>query len=196
MERLLLLRSFGTASDLSLHAVRAYVERDYEIAVELFTRAISLSPEDAQLFSDRAEAHLMLGNFTEAVADASRAIELDPSMSKAYFRLGNAFYELKKYQTAKATLEVGSSLAPADAKITDLIKRCDEHIAETYGEILNPPLGKASTHVVPVEGGQESGHIVNEVPTQATSNQNTGEELRICYIDASPDRDARQSLLS
>lgn len=43
----------------------------------------------------------------------------------------NAFYELKKYQTAKATLEVGSSLAPADAKTTDLIKSCDEHIAGT-----------------------------------------------------------------
>ncbi|KAI6696573.1 hypothetical protein NL676_016692 [Syzygium grande] len=178
MERYLLLRSFGTASDLSRHAVGAYLEEDYEIAVELFTRAISLSPKDAQLFTNRAQAHLMLGNFTEAVADASRAIELDPSMSKAYFRLGNAFYELKKYQTAKATLELGSSLAPADAKITDLIKRCDEDIAETYGEILNPPLGKASTQVVPVEGGQESGQIVNEVPNQATSNLNVKSKYR------------------
>ncbi|XP_030448888.1 protein SGT1 homolog isoform X1 [Syzygium oleosum] len=157
------------ASDLEIKAKEAFIDDHFELAVDLYTQAISLSPNNAELFADRAQANLKLCNFTEAVADANRAIELDPSMSKAYFRKGNACYELEEYQTAKAAFELGSSLAPGDARFTNLIKKCDEGIAEESGDLLDQPLEKASTQVVPAEGDQESDQIVNEVPNQATS---------------------------
>ncbi|XP_057732024.1 protein SGT1 homolog B-like isoform X2 [Arachis stenosperma] len=39
--------------------------------------------------------------------------------------------KLKEYQTAKAALEMGASLAPGDSKFTDMLKQCHELIAES-----------------------------------------------------------------
>lgn len=166
------------ASDLEIKAKEAFIDDHFELAVDLYTQAISLSPNNAELFADRAQANLKLSNFTEAVADANRAIELDPSMTKAYIRKGNACYELEEYQTAKAAFELGSSLDPEDARFTNLIKKCDERIAEESGDSLDQPFEKASTQVVPVEGDEEGGQIVNEVPNQATSQLNVKPKYR------------------
>lgn len=40
-----------------------------------------------------------------------------------------ACIKLEEYQTAKAALETGASLAPGYSRFTDLIKECDERIA-------------------------------------------------------------------
>ncbi|KAI3419587.1 uncharacterized protein J3R85_013095 [Psidium guajava] len=169
------------ASDLETKAKEAFIDDHFELAVDLYSQAIELSPNNAELFADRAQANLKLRNFTEAVADANKAIQIDPNLSKAYFRKGNACYELEEYETAKAACELGSSLAPEDARFTNLIKKCDDRIAEESGDPLDQPLDKASTQVVPVESDQESGQIVNEVPNQATSQFNVKHKYRHEY---------------
>ncbi|KAJ8543118.1 hypothetical protein K7X08_005641 [Anisodus acutangulus] len=65
----------------------------------------------------------------EAVADANKAIEKNLSMAKAYLREGLACMKLEEYQTAKAALETGASLAPGESRFTSLIIECDERIA-------------------------------------------------------------------
>lgn len=40
-----------------------------------------------------------------------------------------ACIKLEEYQTAKAALEAGSSLAPGDTRFTQLIKECEKRIA-------------------------------------------------------------------
>jgi hypothetical protein len=40
-----------------------------------------------------------------------------------------ACMKLEEYQTAKAALETGASLAPEDQRFTNLIKECDQCIA-------------------------------------------------------------------
>lgn len=37
--------------------------------------------------------------------------------------------KLEEYQTAKAALEIGASLAPGELRFSKLMKECDEHIA-------------------------------------------------------------------
>ncbi|CAA6672902.1 unnamed protein product [Spirodela intermedia] len=118
------------ASDLKEKAKEAFVDDNFELAVELYTQALDMDPRNADLFADRAQANLKLNNFTEAVADASRAIELDPSISKAYLRKGTACIKLEEFQTAKAALEAGASLVPGDSRFSKLIRECDELIAE------------------------------------------------------------------
>ncbi|KAL3524333.1 hypothetical protein ACH5RR_017167 [Cinchona calisaya] len=121
------------SSDLETRAKEAFIDDHFELAVNLYSQAISVSPTTAVLFADRAQANIKLSNFTEAVADANKAIELDPSMAKAYLRKAMACIKLEEYQTAKAALEVGASLAPGDSRFTNLIKECDECIAEETG---------------------------------------------------------------
>ncbi|GER25208.1 SGT1 [Striga asiatica] len=124
------------SSDLVAKAKEAFIDDHFELAVDLYSQAISLSPNNAELFADRAQANIKLQNFTEAVADANKAIRLDPNISKAYLRKGMACIKLEEYQTAKAALQIGASLAPGDSRFTNLIKECDERISAEQAEEL------------------------------------------------------------
>ncbi|KAL9268160.1 SGT1 homolog B-like protein [Drosera capensis] len=128
----------ASVSDPLMKAKEAFIDDHFELAVELYSQAIDLNPINAELFADRAQANIKLANFTEAVADANKAIQLDPSMAKAYLRKGTACIKLEEYQTAKAALQTGSSLAPGDSRFTNLIKECDQLIAEENGTTSNP----------------------------------------------------------
>ncbi|KAG8381242.1 hypothetical protein BUALT_Bualt06G0102100 [Buddleja alternifolia] len=135
------------SSDLESKAKEAFIDDHFELAVDLYSQAIALSPSNAELFADRAQANIKLRNFTEAVADANKAIELDPAMAKAYLRKGTACIKLEEYQTAKTAFETGASLAPGDSRFTNLIKECDVRIAEEAAEL--PKVDNAPTDVAP-----------------------------------------------
>ncbi|BFG23422.1 hypothetical protein CerSpe_096960 [Prunus speciosa] len=136
------------ASDLEKRAKEAFIDDHFELAVDLYTQAIALNPQNAELYSDRAQANIKSNSLTEAVSDANKAIELDSSLSKAYLRKGIACIRLEEYQTAKAALEIGASLAPEETRFVKLIKECDELIAEETGVLPDLSLEKPSTEDV------------------------------------------------
>ncbi|KAI9073543.1 hypothetical protein K1719_044491 [Acacia pycnantha] len=117
------------ASDLQAKAKEAFIDDHYELAVDLLTQAIAISPS-ADLYADRAQANIKLGNYTEAVVDANKAIDLNPELAKAYLRKGTACMKLEEYQTAKAALIKGASLDQGESRFITLIKECDDLIAE------------------------------------------------------------------
>ncbi|KMZ60185.1 hypothetical protein ZOSMA_5G00470 [Zostera marina] len=161
----------ASATDLAKKANEQFVDDNFEYAVELYTQAIVIDPIKADLFADRAQANIKLGNFTEAVADANKAIELDSKMAKAYFRKGIACIKLEEYQTAKASLQLGASLAPGDARFAKLIKQCDTSLAEELGTLnvtsddlqSSMPLPPSSNVSIQSAKNVES---INEVPAQ------------------------------
>ena len=56
--------------------------KHYPAAVVAYTEAIHLNPSGAAYYSNRAFAHVRLENYGSAVADASKALELDPRFTK------------------------------------------------------------------------------------------------------------------
>lgn len=58
------------ASDLASKAKEAFVDDDFELAAELYSQAIDAGPATADLYADRAQAHIKLGNYTGACARA------------------------------------------------------------------------------------------------------------------------------
>ncbi|XXG65292.1 hypothetical protein AAC387_Pa05g3033 [Persea americana] len=116
--------------DLEKSAKEAFVDDNFDLAIDLYTQAIEMEPKNAALFADRSQAKIKLCNYTDAAADANRAIELDPSLSKAYFRKGTACMKLGAYRTAKAAFEAGAALVPGDSRFAKLINECDKYIAE------------------------------------------------------------------
>lgn len=159
------------ASDFETRAKEAFIDDHFELAVELYSQAIDINPKSAELLADRAQAHIKLKNFTEAVADASNAIELDPSMAKAYLRKAIACMKLEEYQTAKAALGKGASLAPGDSRFSNLIKECDELIAEETSDLAKHSLGEAPTSVEPSSGGNSSDGAESAQAANDLSNQ-------------------------
>ncbi|XP_040990729.1 protein SGT1 homolog A-like isoform X1 [Juglans microcarpa x Juglans regia] len=135
-------------TQLAAKAKDAFLDDDFQLAIDLYAQAIAFNPDDADLYADRAQARLKLDYFTEAVADANKAIELDASMAKAYLRKGIACIKLGEYRNAKVSLEKGASLAQNDSRFTKLIEECDQRIAEEANdpaESLTPDASPTTT---------------------------------------------------
>jgi len=58
-------------------------EKHFTRAVDLYSQAIALTPDNAILYSNRAAAHMRLENYGSALGDATLAIEKDPKYIKA-----------------------------------------------------------------------------------------------------------------
>ncbi|XP_058778313.1 protein SGT1 homolog A-like [Vicia villosa] len=156
------------AKELENKAKEAFFDDDFSLAVDLYSQAIELDPANANLFADRAQAHIKLNAFTEAVSDANKAIQLNPTLSKAYIRKGTACINLEEYHTAKVALEKGASIAPEESRFTNLIQQCERYIAEESDSLTGilPPNGpKTSAPSV------DDAHVCNKGDETGTSKE-------------------------
>jgi small glutamine-rich tetratricopeptide repeat-containing protein alpha len=62
--------------------------KQYDEAIDAYTKAIELDPSNPVYFSNRAAAHSSKADHLSAVVDAEKAIELDPKFVRGYSRLG------------------------------------------------------------------------------------------------------------
>lgn len=64
-----------------------YKVKQYRSALNLYTEAIELCPDTAAYYSNRSACYMMLNNFQDALEDARKCIQIDPSFSKGYVRI-------------------------------------------------------------------------------------------------------------
>lgn len=92
-------------------------------AIEQYTEGIKLEFNDASLrstlYSNRAQANLVLGNLRNAMLDGKEAIEEDQNNVKAYFRTAKAALGLSKFETCEELCDLALALnslklSPAD----------------------------------------------------------------------------------
>ncbi|KAI4121349.1 MAG: hypothetical protein LQ338_006412 [Usnochroma carphineum] len=72
----------------------AMQQKDYAKAIDLYTKAINLSPTNPIYLSNRAAAYSASHKHAEACADAELAVSADPKYTKAWSRLGLARFVL------------------------------------------------------------------------------------------------------
>ena len=60
-------------------AQTSFDEKQYDTAIEYYTKALELNPENADVYAKRGNAKFLSGDFKEAVKDYTKALELDPS---------------------------------------------------------------------------------------------------------------------
>ncbi|MBW4555263.1 MAG: tetratricopeptide repeat protein [Trichormus sp. ATA11-4-KO1] len=90
------------SEQLYQEGVRKYQAGKYQAAVDDFTQAIELDPQNALAYNKRGNAFYQLGNYQQAQADSSKAISLNPQNANAYYDRGFSLYELGKYKEAIA----------------------------------------------------------------------------------------------
>ncbi|KAK2029329.1 import receptor [Colletotrichum zoysiae] len=78
---------------------QAYGSKDYNKAIELYSKAI-LCKANPIFYSNRAACYNALGNWDKVVEDTTAAINLDPEYVKALNRRANAYEHLKMYGEA------------------------------------------------------------------------------------------------
>jgi tetratricopeptide (TPR) repeat protein len=94
----------------------------YDEAVEGYKKAIEVDPKDAVLHSNMAAAYWKLKNWTDAAAEYTRALRLDPD-NEAYRRNlkhmlnenGNDLYSQGRYQEAAQSYQRAIGIDPDDA---------------------------------------------------------------------------------
>jgi tetratricopeptide (TPR) repeat protein len=103
--------------------VEALVENQTQNLVEAASsllKSLALKPTFssvslAQIYDYRGDAYTNLKEYQRAIADFDRALELNPSYTRAYNNRGNVYLDLKEYQRAIADYERAIELDPKPA---------------------------------------------------------------------------------
>ncbi|KAF4321687.1 hypothetical protein BBO99_00001142 [Phytophthora kernoviae] len=98
-------------------------DKKYQEAVEMYSRAIDLDPDNAVYFSNRSAAYLAVGDARgKALKDAEKCIELRPDWWKGYSRKGAAEHSLQRFDVARATYNEGLRLDPDNQSLLQAIE--------------------------------------------------------------------------
>ncbi|KAJ9706818.1 hypothetical protein PVL29_002006 [Vitis rotundifolia] len=90
----------------------AFSSGDFSAAVRHFSDAIALAPTNHVLYSNRSAAYASLQQYSEALADAKKTVELKPDWSKGYSRLGAAHQGLGHLDDAVSAYKKGLEIDP------------------------------------------------------------------------------------
>ena len=77
-------------------------ERNYDLAIEAFTKAIEFNSDFAKAYTNRAVAYQCKGLFDRAIADHTKALELKPNLAEVYNNRGAAYGEQGDFDRAIA----------------------------------------------------------------------------------------------
>ncbi|CAH3016839.1 unnamed protein product, partial [Porites evermanni] len=106
-----------------------YKKKNFYGAIYFYTEGIGMNCKDkelnAKLYSNRAAAHLNLGNYTEAIDDSKSATDLDQSLSKAFGRGAEVCIQLKAFAEAISWCDKGLAIDPNDQKLLELRSRSE-----------------------------------------------------------------------
>jgi len=89
-------------------------EGRYQEAIAAYSSAILLHPGNAVYYSNRAAAYAKLNDNHNSILDCEKALSIDPSYSKAYGRMGLAYYNEEKYRESMEAYENALKLDPAN----------------------------------------------------------------------------------
>lgn len=139
------------ASDYKAQGNKHLQAKEFDQAIESYSKAIELNPNDHVFYSNRSAAYLSKGNAEEALADAIKVTEIKPDWPKGYSRKGAALHFQKKYEDAVMAYEDGLKIAPDDKGLKDGLDDCAKAMRSGgmggSGGLFNPQmLAKLASH--------------------------------------------------
>uniref|UniRef100_A0A8V0X336 Stress-induced-phosphoprotein 1 n=1 Tax=Gallus gallus TaxID=9031 RepID=A0A8V0X336_CHICK len=109
---------------------QALAAGDIGAAVRHYTAAIALDAHNHVLYSNRSAAYAKQGDYSRALADACRTIELRPDWAKGYSRKAAALEFLNRFEEAKATYEEGLKHEPGNAQLREGLHNMEARLAK------------------------------------------------------------------
>lgn len=107
----------SSAEELRLRGNDAFKAQDFTTAYDLYSSAITVAPNDAVLYCNRAAALISLKRFDGAISDATIAISLDPKNMKAYFRKASAEQAKEQWRESYATWKAAREACGRDRQL-------------------------------------------------------------------------------
>lgn len=99
-------------------------DQNFDEAVKLYSKAIEANPNVAVYYANRSFAYLRTESFGYALVDASKAILLDKSYVKGYYRRAAAHMSLGKFKLALKDFETVTKARPNDSDAKTKFVEC------------------------------------------------------------------------
>jgi len=107
----------------------AFATGKYQEAIAAFTKAIECDGTDHVFFSNRSASYASLEQYKEAIADAEKCIELNPSWGKGYTRLGLAKFKSGDLLGAKEAYRAGMKVDKGSQPLADGLAKVEAAMA-------------------------------------------------------------------
>ncbi|DAA77137.1 TPA_exp: Serine/threonine-protein phosphatase [Trichophyton benhamiae CBS 112371] len=131
------------ATALKLQGNKCFAQQNWPAALDLYTQAIELYDKEPSFYCNRAQVHVKLEAFGFAIADATKAIELDPSYVKAYWRRAVANTAILNSRAALKDFKTVVKKAPNDRDAKLKLAECEKLVRriefEKAIEVADPP---------------------------------------------------------
>ena len=150
-------RDLLQADALKAEGNKAFAAKDYDKAIELFSKALELDPKNFVLWSNRSAAKAGKRDYPAALADAEevrsmhvsrvvlsyrlQCIKVNSTWAKGYARKGAALHGERRYVEAIEAYETGLKIedSPALRKGLDEVKAAKgEHVRTTTCRFSHP----------------------------------------------------------
>ncbi|KAF0852919.1 mitochondrial tetratricopeptide repeat (TPR) domain-containing protein [Andalucia godoyi] len=134
-------------------ASAAAARGDLDDALACYDEAICISPRTASLYCHRSSVYFQKGDFQQSLEDALEAVQLQPSLAKAYFRLGRACYAFGRERDAIRGLEVACKLESKNQDYAQLLSSMKSTCIAPATPVAKNPFGilKLPIRVDPIE---------------------------------------------
>jgi len=100
----------------------------YISAINFYSQALKLTPNNAIILSNRALAYIKVESHGLAILDSANAIASDPNYAKGYYRRGTAQYALNKYKLARKDFRMVCKLLPKDRDARMRLKETEKAV--------------------------------------------------------------------
>jgi stress-induced-phosphoprotein 1 len=128
----------STAEELKADGNKAFQEKNYARAIELYTDAIDMDPQNHTLYSNRSGSYCASRKYAQAAADARKVIEIKADWPRGYTRLGAALQGQEDWQGAIDAFKKALELDPNNAGAKEDLATCEAHLQREQSQ---DPLG-------------------------------------------------------
>ncbi|KAM0510773.1 hypothetical protein ACHAPE_010543 [Trichoderma viride] len=119
-----------SAVDLKNQGNKAFAAGDWPTAISFYDKAIEADATEPTFFTNRAQAYIKTEAYGYAIADATKAIELNPKLVKAYFRRGLARTAILKPKEATEDFKECVRLDPTNKDARLKLEECKKIVRQ------------------------------------------------------------------
>jgi tetratricopeptide (TPR) repeat protein len=131
------------AYQLVQSAYRATEQKEHTQALSILNRVVQKYPHFAEGWNRRASTHWDLGDYDQSVADAQRALALNPNHYAAWQGLGLCRLQQGQIAEACRCLRAALKILPFDAATQGTLQQCDSLLRR-----YPPPIKKEKNSTV------------------------------------------------
>ncbi len=121
------------AEKLNKEGLKYYEEKNYEKALEYFTKALEYYKEKT-IYNNKGLAYYNLKDYEKAAIEFKNAIDLDPAYVNAWYNRGSSLLNLEKYEEAINCFDEVLKLDPSHSKAKEKKAQAEAALAAQAGE--------------------------------------------------------------